>query len=85
VRFDRETFAMPSIVTREQFEISEGGIRHKPTGYSFTPYPGTPFDGTVNRGQLGNKLPSGEDFRPQEVEQMARRLWAAHVAQKKPV
>ena len=75
---------MRSIVTRNQFEIGDGGIRHKPTGYSFTPYPGTPFDGTVNRGQLGNKLPSGEDYRPQEVEEMTRRLWAAHVAQRAP-
>jgi hypothetical protein len=75
---------MRSIVTREQFEISDSGIRHKPTGYSFTPYPDDPFDGTVNRGQLGNKLPNGEDYRPQEVEELARRLWAAHVARKRP-
>ena len=53
-----------------------------PTGYNFTPYPGTPFDGTINRGQLGNALPSGEDYRAQEVEEMARRLWSEYVAQK---
>jgi hypothetical protein len=77
-----ETLATHSIVTREQFEINNAGITHRPTDYSFKPYPGTPFDGTVNRGQLGNKLPSGEDYRPQEVEEMARRLWAEHVGQK---
>jgi hypothetical protein len=31
---------------------------------------------TVNKGRLGDKLPSGEDYRPHKVEKMAKRLWA---------
>lgn len=75
--------AIRSIVTREQFEVSDEGITHKPTGYSFTPYPGDPNSGTVNKGRLGDKLETGEDYRPQEVEEMARRLWLEHCAGKR--
>jgi len=32
---------------------------------------------------LGNKLEAGEDFRPHEVEEMARRLWARHLEARK--
>ena len=68
-----------SIVRREQFEISDKGIRHKPTGYSFTPYPGDPTSGTVNEAMLGSVLPNGEHYRPDDVEEMARRLWLQHL------
>jgi hypothetical protein len=34
-------------------------------------------------GRLGDKLETGEDFRPHEVEDMARRLWARHLDEKK--
>ena len=42
-----------------------------------------PTSGTVNKGRLGDKLPSGEDYRPHEVEEMARRLWLAYCQRKK--
>ena len=70
---------MPTPVTRSQFEITDQGITHKPTGYKFTPYPGQPASGTLNKGQLGNRLSSGEDYRPDDVEEMAKLLWAEHV------
>ena len=66
-------------VTRDQFEISNSGIEHKPTGYSFTPHPGSPHSGTIRKGHHGSKLPSGEGYRPDEVESMMRKLWADHV------
>jgi hypothetical protein len=72
-----------SRVTRKQFKITDVGITHMPTGYSITPYPENPFDGTVNYGRLGDKLPSGENYRPSEVHEMAVRLWAEHVSKKK--
>jgi hypothetical protein len=72
-----------SRVTRGQFKITDAGITHEPTGYSFTPYPGSPFDGTVNEGQLGYRLPSGEDYRPADVHERAVRLWAEYVKEKK--
>jgi hypothetical protein len=32
---------------------------------------------------LGDELETGEDFRPHEVEEMARRLWARHLEARK--
>ncbi len=63
------------LVTRDQFEVSDEGITHGPTGYNFKPYPRSPTNGTVNWGQLGNELPTGEYYRPDDVEEVARRLW----------
>jgi hypothetical protein len=68
-----------TIVRPEQFEITNEGITHKPTGYRFTAYPGQPLSGNLNEGQLGNVLPSGEDYRPHEVKEMARQLWTEYV------
>ena len=45
-----EPMATRWVVTREQFDIDDEGITHKPTGYNFTPYPGSPTDGVVNKG-----------------------------------
>ncbi len=70
------------MVTREQFEITDQGITHVPTGYSFRRGLGDPFDGHVNKGHLGNQLPSGEEYRPDDVEEMARRLWAEYIRDK---
>jgi hypothetical protein len=69
-------------VEREQYEITDRGITHTPTGYSFTPYPGNPTSGTVKMGRLGEKLSSGEGYRPHEVEDMAKRLWAEYAKQR---
>jgi hypothetical protein len=66
-------------VTREQFEISARGIIHRPTGATFTPHPGSPFSGTVNKSQLGKLGKGGDDYSPYEVEEMMERLWAEYV------
>jgi hypothetical protein len=66
-------------VTRDQFEISPRGITHKPTGATYTPLPGSPFSGTMNRSQLGNMSKHGDDYRPFEVKDMMERLWAEYV------
>jgi hypothetical protein len=60
-------------VTADQFEISDKGITHKPTGYGFDA-----ASGTICCGRLGEKLPGGEEFRRDEVEAMARALWLAY-------
>jgi hypothetical protein len=51
------------------------GITHGPTGCTFTTHPGQPMSGNMRMGQLGNKLPSGEDYRPEDVKAMMRQLW----------
>ena len=77
------TMAVRTLVLIEQFEVGENSITHKPTGWRFTAYQASPTDGTIIRGRLGDKLETGEDFRPHEVEEMARRLWARHVEARK--
>ena len=73
---------MSTRVTPDQFEISDQGITHKPMGCTFTPYPGQPQSGNMRLGQLGNKLPSGDDYRPDEVQAMMKDPWAKHCAVK---
>jgi hypothetical protein len=70
-------------VKPEQFEITETGITHKPTGCTFTSHPGSPWSGTMRLGQLGNKLPSGEDYRPDDVKTMMQQLWKKHCDSKR--
>ena len=77
------TMAVRTLVLIEQFEIRDNSITHKPTGWRFTAYQDSPTDGTVIRGRLGDKLEAGDDFRPHEVEEMARRLWARHLEARK--
>jgi len=67
------------LVTRDQFEVNDEGITHEPTGYNFKPYPRSPTDGAVNKGQLGSKPPNGEYYRPDDVEEMAKRLWQEYL------
>ena len=71
---------MPTLVQREQFEISPKGIRHMPTGAAYSSHPGAPHSGRMNLGQLGDVLPNGEDYRPHEVQAMMELLWADYVA-----
>lgn len=70
---------MSAPVLRDQFEISPGGIVHKPTGASFIPDPGDPGWGDLNPGQLGNVLSNGDDYEPQEVDSMMQQLWVEYV------
>jgi hypothetical protein len=62
-------------VKPEQFEITDQGITHKPTGCTFTPHLGQPMSGNMRIGQLGTKLRSGEDYRPEDVRAMMQQLW----------
>jgi hypothetical protein len=77
------TMAVRTLVLIEQFEIDDSGITHKPTSWRFTAYQDSPTDGTVINGRLGDKLETGEDFRANDVEEMARRLWARHLEARK--
>jgi hypothetical protein len=70
---------MSTPVQREQFKLSPKGITHTPTGATYTPHSGAPHAGSMNLSQLGNVLPSGEDYRPHEVQTMMEQLWAEYV------
>ena len=70
---------MSAPVRRDQFEISPKGITHKPIGASFIPDPVEPGWRHLDPGQLGNVLPNGDDYEPQEVDAMMQQLWIEYV------
>jgi hypothetical protein len=70
----------PTLVQREQFQISPKGITHTPIGATYVPPPGAPHCGITSLGQLGNVLPSCEDYRPHEVQTIMEQLWDDYVA-----
>jgi hypothetical protein len=47
-------------VTRDQFQINDEVIIHRPTGAEFTPTLGHADSVTIWTGEIGNRLPSGE-------------------------
>ena len=71
---------MSAPVRRDQFEISPKGITHKPTRATFSRYPGEPGWGQLDPGQLGNVLPNGDDYEPQEGDATMQQLWGEYVA-----
>ena len=70
---------MSAPVRRDQFEISPEGITHKPTGASFNPVSGEPGWGHLVPGELGNVLPNGEAYEPEQVDAMMEQLWVEYV------
>ena len=66
-------------VTEDQFEITDQGIKHVPTGCAWTCYPGSPFSGSRREGYRGSKLPDGRDFSTEDLDGMMRRIWVEHV------
>ena len=56
----------------DEFELSETGITHKPSGHRLTFIPGGPGKGYFVRGHETRVL----EFDEEAVKRMARRLWA---------
>ena len=71
---------MSTSVREDQFRILSTGITHIPTGAKFTPQVGSPLSGIKNDHELGNVLPNGEEYRPEEVQEMMGQLWKKYVA-----
>ena len=63
---------MTTSVTRDQFEITENTITHKPTGTFFTRRPKDWLSGTLKQPRQ-DKEPRGE-YDQQEVKRMIRQL-----------
>jgi hypothetical protein len=61
--------------SENEFEVSEAGLRHKPTDERFVPYPGKP---TVGSWRDGHTNQSGE-YEREEVRAMGRQLWAKFI------
>jgi hypothetical protein len=62
--------------TPDEFDVSDEGVAHRPTEYSFRPFPGDPTHGSVRMGLLDKEVPEDERYDPEEVKRMARRLWS---------
>lgn len=58
----------------DEFEVSEISIIHKPTEYTFVPYPGKPSTGVIHKA-----LPDGRKYDPRAVAAMSAKKWAAFV------
>ena len=65
---------MTTSVTRDQFEITENAITHKPTGTSFIRRPKDWLSGTLKQPRQDTKPPSAEEYNLQEVKRMIRQL-----------
>jgi hypothetical protein len=64
-------------VTRDQFTVARNEVIHKPTGATFTSYPGLgKMVAGVKWGSCGLMLPSGENYSCEEVEALAKVLMA---------
>ena len=61
---------MTTSVTRDQFEITENTITHKPTGTSFTRRP----KDWLKQPRQDKKPPSSGEYDLQEVKRMIRQL-----------
>lgn len=66
-------------VSEDQFEITDGGIKHIPTGCEWTCHPGSPFSGSRREGYRGTRLPDGRDFNIDDLDRTMKRLWVEHV------
>lgn len=64
---------MTTSVTRDQFEITENTITHKPTGTSFTRRPKDWLSGTLKQPRQDKKHRAGK-YNLQEVKRMIRQL-----------
>ncbi len=76
---------MSTRVTPDQFEISDQGITHKPTGCTFTPHPGQPLSGNMAARAARQQAPLRRGYRPHEVKAMMNELWTEHCARKNGV
>ena len=65
---------MKKPVERE-FEVSNAGVRHRPTEERFVPYPGKPSDGSWRDGHLDTDI----DYDQVEVRTLGRKLWTQFI------
>jgi hypothetical protein len=69
-------------VTPEQFEIQDSAVLHTPTGARFFAYPGQSQFSNANWGRAGDVLPSGDDYRREDIRVMAEKLWSQRTISK---
>lgn len=60
--------------TADEFEVEGDRVVHKPTGAWFSAYKGQPHIAHRSLGHAGELLPNGDDYAPDEVQDVAARL-----------
>ena len=60
----------------EQFEVKDNEVIHTPTNATWTAYAGHPEPHLYRRSSLGSVLQNGDDYREDEVTEMAKKLLA---------
>lgn len=73
--------AMARIVkpTAEEFELVGNHIIHKPTGAIWMAHEGRREPHSFRRNGLGDELPNGDEYYPEEVAALARKLLADRI------
>jgi hypothetical protein len=66
----------------EEFEVRENEVVHKPTNATWTAYPGEAQPHLYRQSMLGSVLKNGDDYREDEVTQMALKLLAERPMQR---
>jgi hypothetical protein len=58
----------------DEFELRDDEVTRRPTNARWTAYPGDPVPHLQNPGALGCVLPSGDEYREDDVLQIALKL-----------
>jgi hypothetical protein len=65
---------MATKITRDQFVIKENEVVHTPTGARFIAEPNDGHAVQVIWGGTGDRLDTGDDYQPENVEEVAAQL-----------
>ena len=58
----------------DEFEVRGDEVTHRPTNARWTAHPGDPLPHLQNPGMLGSVLPDGDEYREDDVLQIALKL-----------
>jgi len=69
------------LVRRDQFNITPGGILHKPTDARFVPSPDNRCKGTFREGHLKASRSIEESYDAEEVKKVMLQLWLEYIGE----
>lgn len=67
---------------REEFEVDGDVVRHIPTGYCMKFHPGSRDTGIAEVGRLGQTLPDGRYYEPDDIRAMVREIRKGQLAKR---
>jgi hypothetical protein len=66
---------------KDEFEVSEDGVTHIPTGATFRHIPGKAGEGTMHLGMLVDH----PEYKAADIQRKMRKRWAQYVLTSKPL